>query len=110
MPADIFGKTEDERLQSFDSRTSHPLLVFLGMDESHTQDGLSYKVYKGTPYFALDVTPRGPLEQDAKGIVEAMEAQGLSFHQTRVMTAVSADQGVYMDSPPPPPHNDLVAA
>ena len=97
MPADIFDKSEDERLKSYDSRTALPLLVFLGLDETHTQNGLNYKIYKGTPYFALDVTPKGPREKEAKGIVETMEAQGLSFHQTRVLTAVPADQGVYMN-------------
>jgi NAD+ diphosphatase len=65
----------------------------LGLDESPAEDGLSYKVYKGSPCFALDVTPKEPKEQEAKGIIAAMEAQGLAFHQARVITSVPAGEG-----------------
>lgn len=94
VPIDIFDRTEDDALRSYDSRTASPLLVFLGIDESREDDGMSFSEYKGAPHFALDVTPKGPYEKECRGIVETMEAQGLEFHQARVITAVSPDEGM----------------
>lgn len=94
VPGDIFDLAEEDVLKSYNSAKSRPLVAFLGLDESRPENGLSYKNYKGTPYFALDVTPQGPLEEKAKGIVETMEAKGLSFHGARTITALPADDGM----------------
>lgn len=87
-------------IKNYDSRKTHPTLIFLGLDESHKEGGLTYKIYSGTPYFAVDVTPKGPEEQQtaAKDIIAAMEAKGLSFFQTRVVMSFSADEGMKMRS------------
>ena len=95
MPIDIFDRTEEDALKAYDSRKASPLLVFLGLDESRPEeDGLRFREYKGAPYFALDVTPKGPFEGVCRGIVEEMEARGLRFHQARVITEVSPDEGM----------------
>lgn len=83
-------------IKSYDSRKTHPTLIFLGLDEGQKVGGMSWKVYTGTPYFAVDVTPKGSEEQQtaAKDIIGAMEAKGLSFFQTRIITTLSADEGM----------------
>lgn len=95
VPADFFDKSEDDMIKEYDSRRAPPQPIFLGLDETSKQDALSYKIYTGTPYFALDVTPRGPDEQQqaAKDIIKTMEEKGLSFFKTRVVMSFSADEG-----------------
>jgi NAD+ diphosphatase len=96
VPQDIFDKSEEDMIKSYDSRKTHPTLIFLGLDEGQKAGGMSWKVYTGTPYFAVDVTPKGSEEQQtaAKDIIGAMEAKGLSFFQTRVIMTLSADEGM----------------
>lgn len=82
-------------IKNYDSRISNATLIFLGLDESQ-QGGFKWKVYQGTPYFAVDVTPKGSAEQHtaAKDIISAMDARNLSFLQTRVHMTFSADDGM----------------
>lgn len=85
-------------IKEFDSRKTHPTLIFLGLDESRKEGGMTYKIYSGVPCFAVDVTPKGPEAQQAaaKGIISAMEEKGLSFFQTRVITTLTPDEGMSM--------------
>ncbi|GES65725.1 NADH pyrophosphatase [Aspergillus terreus] len=94
VPDTIYDKSEEETIKEFDSRKTSPTLVFLGMDESRKQDGLTWNIYKGAPFFALDVTPKGSEEQqtNTKDVISAMEAKGLSFLQARVVMSLSADE------------------
>lgn len=82
-------------IKDYDSRVTLPHLIFLGLDESRKGDGLTWKIYSGAPYFALDVTPKGSEEQqvNAKDVISSMEAKGMSFYQTRVVMTFSADEG-----------------
>lgn len=82
-------------LKNFDSRKTQATLIFLGLDEGRKEGGLAFKVYQGTPYFAVDVTPRGSEQQQAaaKEVIGAVEAKGLSFFQARVHMTFSADEG-----------------
>ncbi|OJD28145.1 hypothetical protein ACJ73_00450 [Blastomyces percursus] len=91
VPEDIFDKSEADALKDFDPSVTKPILIFLGLDETPTENTLSYKTYKGTPFFALDVTPRGTIEQPAKDITATMEAKGLSFFRGRTVTTLPAD-------------------
>mgnify|MGYP002718567990 FL=1 len=100
VPHDIFDTSEEEMIKNYDSRKTHPTLIFLGLDENRKEGGLAWKIYSGTPYFAVDVTPKGSEEQQtaAKDVIGAMEAKGLSFFQTRVVMSFSADEGMKMRS------------
>lgn len=82
-------------IKSYDSRKTHPTLIFLGLDESRKEEGMTWKIYSGMPYFAVDVTPKGSEEQQtaAKDVISVMEAKGLSFFQARVVMSFSADEG-----------------
>ncbi|THC92282.1 hypothetical protein EYZ11_008264 [Aspergillus tanneri] len=94
VPVTIYDKSEEEIIKEYDSRRTSPQLVFLGLDESCKQGGLSWKIYTGAPYFALDVTPKGSEEQqaNAKDVLSALEAKELSFLQARVAMTFSADE------------------
>lgn len=83
-----FVKTEEELIRDFNSADTHPVILFLGVDEknhlpSHNgeiPDEFIYKDYKGSPYFAIDVTPRGSHADAANAVISAVQAKGLSFH------------------------------
>ena len=85
-----FVKTEEQLIQGFNSEEEHPVILFLGVDEknhlpSHSgeiPDEFIYKNYKGSPYFAVDVTPRRSLTDAANALIETVRAKGLSFHDT----------------------------
>ncbi|OAX81762.1 hypothetical protein ACJ72_03891 [Emergomyces africanus] len=91
IPEDIFDKSEADAIKAFNPSVTTPVLLFLGLDERQTENALAYKTYKGAPFFALDVTPHGTIEQPAKDIIATMEANGLSFHQGRAITTLPAD-------------------
>lgn len=95
IPQDFFDQSEEEMIKSFDSRKTHPNLIFLGLDESRKEGSMTYKIYSGVPFFAVDVTPKGSeLQQTAaKDIIRAMEEKGLSFFQTRIVTTFTPDEG-----------------
>jgi NAD+ diphosphatase len=95
VPQDTFDVSEEDMIKNYDSSKSHATLIFLGLDESRKEGGFAWKIYQGTPYFAVDVTPKGSEEQQAaaKDVISAMEAKGLSFFQTRVHMSFSADEG-----------------
>ncbi|KAJ5908564.1 hypothetical protein N7495_001246 [Penicillium taxi] len=90
---ELFDQSEDDLIKSFDSRKTNPILIFLGLDESR-KEGLTWKNYTGSPYFALDITPRGSDAQQtaAKDIISTMEEKGLSFFQARVVMSFSPDE------------------
>ncbi|RAL09163.1 NAD(+) diphosphatase [Aspergillus homomorphus CBS 101889] len=100
VPDTIYDKSEEEILKEYDSRKTSAAPIFLGLDESRERDGaavatpLTWKIYAGTPYFALDVTPRGSEEQQAqsKAVIEEFEARGLSFLQARVVMSFPANE------------------
>ncbi|KAI5286703.1 NADH pyrophosphatase [Ascosphaera aggregata] len=89
VPEEHFDQPEDVAIKSIDSSITKPLVVFLGVDESRTEDGLSYKIYKGAPYFAVDVTPKGTIASQAQTVVHNMLAKGLYFDTTKAPTAFS---------------------
>ncbi|KAL6237572.1 hypothetical protein BDW75DRAFT_203680 [Aspergillus navahoensis] len=95
VPESIYDKSEEEIIKEHDSRKTEPHLIFLGVDQANKQQGgFSWKIYSGTPYFALDVSEKGSEEQQAnvKEVVNGFEAQGLSFLQARVAMTFSADE------------------
>ncbi|KAL2846109.1 NUDIX hydrolase domain-like protein [Aspergillus pseudoustus] len=101
VPETIYDKSEEDLIKEHDSRKTEPHLIFLGLDEVQKQDGLTWKIYSGTPYFALDVSEKGSEEQQtiAKEVLAAFEGKGLSFLQARVAMTFSADEAaIYAQS------------
>ncbi|KAK1756130.1 NUDIX hydrolase domain-like protein [Echria macrotheca] len=83
-----FVKTEEELIRDFNSEETHPVILFLGVDEknrlpSHNvgvPEEFVYKNYKGSPYFAIDITPRGSFAAAANALIAAVQERGYSFH------------------------------
>ncbi|TPX15529.1 uncharacterized protein E0L32_004227 [Thyridium curvatum] len=95
-----FAKTEEEMLAEFNSDVDHPLILLLGIDEHHklaaSDDAFHYKEWKGSPYFAVDVTPKGKLADKANQVIEAAKAKGLTFYtDARSMGLVAPEAGTY---------------
>lgn len=87
-----YGKSEDEIIEQYNSEISVPQMIFLGLDEQN-KNGLVYKEnYRGAPFFAVDVTPKGSYTDIANKIISDLESRGYSFAQGRVMD-IEASQG-----------------
>ena len=80
-------------IAEFNSDITLPLVLFLGLDE-RKKEGFEHGIYKGTPFFAVDVTPKGTVQKEATGVIEAMEARGLSFVQGRMHMSLNAPEGM----------------
>ncbi|OIW33563.1 hypothetical protein CONLIGDRAFT_183536 [Coniochaeta ligniaria NRRL 30616] len=102
--ADPFAKPEEELIKEFNSDKTQPLILFLGVDDKNllpsngTESGaFKFKEYNGSPYFAVDVTPRGTLTEASNSIIDALKAKGLTFqdHSPRRMNLVSPEAAIY---------------
>lgn len=90
---DPFAKTEQEMVAAYDSSKAFPQMIFLGLDEKKN-DGFEYtgkNTYRGAPFFALDVTPRGATASASKSLIEKMQAKGLNFAKGRMMDLAAPD-------------------
>ncbi|KAI0194440.1 NUDIX hydrolase domain-like protein [Xylaria flabelliformis] len=90
-----FKKTEAEEIKSFNSAVTQPIILFLGLDEK--KKGFEYREYRGNPYFAIDVTPKGSIEEKAKSVIEAVKSkQGVSFIPGgRLLTLNAPEAAIY---------------
>ena len=94
-----YEKPEEELIEEFNSSTSTPQLVFLGLDES-TRNGLQYNNYVGAPQFAVDVTPKGSYEEEANSLIAELERRGLSFAEGMRAMNFPAGIGVCKETVP----------
>lgn len=90
-----FEKSEEEMIKAYNSSVTHPLVLFLGLDERFKEDqgGFKHGIYSGRPYFAIDVTPKGSVKKEADSIIEAMKAKGLEFVVSRAHMSINAPEG-----------------
>ncbi|MCJ1335909.1 NADH pyrophosphatase [Bachmanniomyces sp. S44760] len=86
---DPYEKTEEQVVAEFNSTVSIPQILFLGIDES-VKNGFEWNIYKGSPYFAIDVTPKGSFTDIASTTVKDLEAKGLQFVEGRMHTSLPA--------------------
>ena len=84
-----YAKSEDEMISDYNSTITIPQLVFLGLDERQ-KEGFEWTIYKGSPYFALDVTPKGSIEDNATSVIREMESRGLKFLEGRMHMSLPA--------------------
>ncbi|KAH8805922.1 NUDIX hydrolase domain-like protein [Xylogone sp. PMI_703] len=89
-----FAKTEEEIIKAYNSSITVPLVLFLGLDE-RVRDGFEYSGHKGQPYFAVDVTPKGTIQEKANKIVEEVKARGLTFLPGRGMTLTAPEAAIF---------------
>ena len=85
-------------LRVFNPEITDPLVLFLGLDEK-SDVGMGWGPYKGTPHFAVDVTPRGVLKERAQGLIREMEGRGWKLLRGR-MNSLDAPQGILSNLDP----------
>ncbi|EFX05795.1 NADH pyrophosphatase [Grosmannia clavigera kw1407] len=101
-----FAGTEEDAAKNFNSANDpHPIILFLGIDEKSkfaepstaaAPPSFTYSTFKGNPYFAVDVTPRGGLADRANAAIEAAKAKGLTFFtNARGMNLVAEEAAAY---------------
>ena len=95
--------SEQEHVAAFNSATEahRSIVLFLGLDEKDKDaaDAFDYHSgeYRGTPYFAVDVTPRGDSAETAKTIIEHIKEKGLTFLAgVRHVTTLNAPEGKFL--------------
>ncbi|KAK6339403.1 NADH pyrophosphatase [Orbilia javanica] len=87
-----YTKTEEETLETFTSSIDHPVLIFLGIDESasseHTITTPDGK-YTGQAYFSVDVTPypHASYSSAADGLLQGLKVD----HPTAVFRTARKD-------------------
>ncbi|KAI8234268.1 ADP-ribosylation factor-like protein 3 [Colletotrichum sp. SAR 10_99] len=92
---DPFGPSEEDLIKNYDSSVSRPLIIFLGLEEG-AKVPFEYKGLQGRPWFAVDVTPKGPYAEAANQLIEAQSAKGNNFLQgTRHITLEPDAAGIY---------------
>jgi len=88
---DPYAVKEDEFVKQYNSTKHIPQMIFLGVDEK-VKDSLVYKdMYKGAPYFAVDVTPRANVKDACDSLISKLESKGLTFAQGRAMDLTASD-------------------
>lgn len=97
--SDPFEKTEEEMIKEFNSEEEKPLILLLGLDEGNklpappADETFSYKEYKGRAYFAVDVSPRGSLAEEANKVIENVKSKGFSFFQNQRHMGLAYGEG-----------------
>ena len=92
---DPYSKSEEELIKEYNSATYTPQLIFLGLDD-RDRESFEYKNhYNGAPFFALDITPEGPIASAAESLMSRMESSGLSFSKGRMHLSLPAHEGTY---------------
>ncbi|KAG8529792.1 uncharacterized protein KY384_005273 [Bacidia gigantensis] len=86
-----YKKTEEELVADYNSSTAIPQLVFLGLYEQQNSD-FEWHMYRGSPYFALDITPKGSTASTAEALINSMKSKGLQFVQGRMHMSLPATQ------------------
>lgn len=87
-----FSKSEAEVIAEYDSSVPQPpLVLFLGLDESKP-NAFSHNEYKGTPYFAVDITPRGENAEaeKKKSLIYKFKTDGHIFLPGRAAMTLNA--------------------
>jgi NAD+ diphosphatase len=90
--SDPFGPTEEENIRNFNSEITQPLILFLGLDEKKSD--FQYRDYKGQPYFAIDVTPKGLIAEKAQAVIDKVKGRdGVSFIPGARLLTLNSPEG-----------------
>lgn len=91
--ADPFSKSEEDTIAEYNSSVYIPQIIFLGLDER--SEGLVYKEhYKGVPWFAVDVTPKGTVTDECEKLIKKVTAEGKEFSKGRMHMSLPAQEGL----------------
>ncbi|KAJ4411601.1 NADH pyrophosphatase [Didymella pomorum] len=95
---DIFNTTEEDVVAQYNSSLYIPQIVFLGLDER--KEGFVYKEhYKGQPWFAVDVTPKESVKEEAEKLIGKLQERGLEFSKGRMhLSLVAEEAAIYAEA------------
>lgn len=92
---DPFALSEEEMIARYDSSEEQVIIVFLGVDEKKGDvlprseaeppepgEEFAYKGFNGSPYFAVDVTPRGKKAAAAEEVIKKVTERGFTFYDS----------------------------
>jgi len=89
---DPFSRNEADTIAQYNSSLYLPQIIFLGLDDR--TEGFVYKEhYKGQPWFAVDITPKGSVKEEAEKLVEKLKGEGLDFSKGRMNLNLPAKEG-----------------
>ncbi|MCJ1314329.1 NADH pyrophosphatase [Agyrium rufum] len=104
--SDPYALTEEDQISAFNSSTKIPQLLFLGIDEqqktnpaSAAPQPFSWKIYSGTPFFAVDVTPTGSTSSAAEALIEKMTSPSSSPSSSEPLTFLEGRTHMNLDAP-----------
>ncbi|KAH7071461.1 NUDIX hydrolase domain-like protein [Paraphoma chrysanthemicola] len=87
---DPFHRSEEDQIAQYNSSLYQPQIIFLGLDER--KPGFVYKEhYKGQPWFAVDVTPKESVKDEAEKLIAGLKGEGLDFSKGRMNTNFPAE-------------------
>ncbi|EMC93902.1 hypothetical protein BAUCODRAFT_567473 [Baudoinia panamericana UAMH 10762] len=96
-----YATTETEMIGMYNSNTYVPQMIFLGIDEK-AKEGVEYEnkknIYRGAPYFAVDVTPKGGVKEACEELIKTVTDKGIEFSKGRVMDLTSAQAAIYAEA------------
>jgi NAD+ diphosphatase len=95
---DPWAHPEADQVKAYNSEKYIPQMIFLGLDEKATNGGLEYEgknLYKGTPYFAVDVTPRENVASSCELLLAAQKEKGFEISKGRMMDLEASHAAIY---------------
>ncbi|KAH9882545.1 hypothetical protein J1614_000781 [Plenodomus biglobosus] len=95
---DPFERPEEDMIAQYNSALYVPQIVFLGLDER--KEGFVYKEhYKGQPWFAVDITPKESVKEEAEKLVSTLTSGEFEFGKgMRQMHLVAEEAAIYAEA------------
>ncbi|PKS12667.1 hypothetical protein jhhlp_000875 [Lomentospora prolificans] len=87
---DPFGSSEKDLVSAFDSTVTKPLIVFLGIWEDPEAE-FQHRTFRGRPWFAVDITPRGSFADIAQSLIDTLTKDGSTFLRNTRQNTLTAD-------------------
>jgi NAD+ diphosphatase len=105
-----YQKSEEDEVKEYNSEKWTPVVVFLGLDRRTEKDAeaFAYKKYKGTPYFAVDLSEPPAFAEKAKAttvidaakaLIEKLQSEKLEFVGNRMnLSLPPAEASIYAEA------------
>lgn len=89
---DPFKLSEKELAEAYDSKATTPLIVFLGIREDEVSE-FRIREFRGCPWFAVDLTPKGSYADAAQKVIEQLTSNGSTFLRSVRQSTLSSELG-----------------
>ena len=89
---DPFKLSEKDVIAAYDSKATSPLIIFLGIREDEVSE-FHVRDFRGCPWFAVDLTPKGSYADAAQKVIEKLTSTGSTFHRSARQNTLSSELG-----------------